>query len=425
VLFVRVCRNGVDPERIEQRRRSHGQSAAREGKAMKILRILAAGLFGVALAAQPSALIGQENTTTGSIHGHVTNPAGEPVTNGEVRLTTDRTAGSSLTRKYEYTFPLDAQGNYKGTDIKPGNYVGVVFQQGNSVDFNPNATVAAGEDKAVDFDMTRKEYLDKMSPADKAKLEAYKKQNSAAQQANAKIANLNTLLKEARDATKAGDYAGAIKAMNDATTAKPDEPLLWDTLGDAQLGEANAAEKAAKANHTTDASVPGKFDAAIASYQKAVDLNSKAAKPNPELAATADNQLGQAYGKVGKTKEAADAYNAAATADPPKAGMYFFNEAATLFNAGDTDAAAAAADKAIAADPTKADAYYIKGQALIGKATVDPKTNTITAPPGCVEAYQKYLELDPTGPRAEEVKGILQGIGQQVETKYKAGSKKK
>lgn len=389
---------------------------------MKILRILAACVFGVALAAQPSVLVAQD---TGSIHGHVINPAGQPLANGEVRLTTDKSPGNAATRKYDYTFPVDAQGDYKGSGIKPGSYAAVAFQQGRSVDFNPNVTITAGQDQAVDFDMTRKEYIDKMTPEEKAALEEYKKQNAAAQQANAKIANLNNLLKQARDATKAGDYATAIKAMTDATAAKPDEPLLWDTLGDAQLGEAVAADKAAKASHATDASVPTKFQAAIASYQKAIDLNSKAAKPNPELTATAENQLGQAYGKLGKTKEAADAYTAAATADPAKAGMYDFNEAATLFNAGDTDGAAAAADKAIAADPNKAEAYYIKGQALIGKATVDPKTNKITAPPGCVEAYQKYLELAPNGPFAAEVKGILQGIGEQIETKYKAPPKKK
>ena len=87
--------------------------------------------------------------------------------------------------------------------------------------------------------------------------------------------------------------------------------------------------------------------------------------------------------------------------------------------------AAAAADKAIAADPTKVDAYYIKGQALIGNATVDPKTNVITAPPDCIAAYQKYLELAPTGPHAEEIKQILEGIGAKVETNYKAAPAKK
>ena len=136
--------------------------------------------------------------------------------------------------------------------------------------------------------------------------------------------------------------------------------------------------------------------------------------PTSELAAAANNQLAQAYGKTGKTKDASDAYEAAAKADPTKAGMYYFNEAATLFNANDMDGAAAAADKAIAADPTKVDAYYIKGQALMQKATVDPKTQKITAPPECIAAYQKYLELAPTGPHAEEIKGILQGIGATV-----------
>jgi tetratricopeptide (TPR) repeat protein len=106
--------------------------------------------------------------------------------------------------------------------------------------------------------------------------------------------------------------------------------------------------------------------------------------------------------------------------------MYYYNEAATLYNAGKLEEAAAAADKAIAADPKRADAYYIKAQSLIPKATVDPKTQKIVAPPGCVEAYQQYLELVPEGPRSDEVKGILAGIGAEVKSSYKAtkGGKK-
>ena len=76
-----------------------------------------------------------------------------------------------------------------------GSYVGVVFQQGHTIDFLP-VTIAAGEDKTFDFDMTRKEYLDKMSPADKEALEEYKKKNAeVVAAANAKIGNLNNLLK--------------------------------------------------------------------------------------------------------------------------------------------------------------------------------------------------------------------------------------
>ncbi len=390
---------------------------------MKIFGMKIAGAacaLGLATLGMPTLVLAQ---ATGSIHGHVTNPAGTPVNKGDVKLTTDRAAGPMASKKFEYTFPLDANGDYKGDGIKPGTYAAVAFQGPVNADFNMNVNITAGDNKTVDFDMTRKEYIDKMSPEEKANLEEVKKANAAAVAANAKISNLNTLLKQARLDTQSGNYAAAIKAMTDATVAKPDEDLLWDALGDAQLGEANAADKAAKANHTTDSSIPDKYAAAVTSYTKAQTLNAAAAKPNPELAATLDNQLGQALGRIGKTKESAAAYEAAATADKAKAGMYYYNEAATLFNANDADGASAAADKAITADPTKADAYYIKGQALIQKATVDSKTNKVTVPPGCVEAYQKYLELVPEGPRADEVKGILQGIGEPIKSSYKAPKK--
>ena len=153
--------------------------------------------------------------------------------------------------------------------------------------------------------------------------------------------------------------------------------------------------------------------------------NAKAAKPSTEVVYAANNQLGQALGKIGKTKESADAFDAAAKADPTKAASAYYNEAAILFNANDIDGAAAAADKAIAADPTKADAYFIKGQALVQKVTVDPKTNVVTAPPECVAAYQKYLELAPTGPHAQDVKDVLAGIGVKIDTSYRAAPAKK
>jgi tetratricopeptide (TPR) repeat protein len=396
----------------------------------RIAGSLAACFVGLAMLAQPGHLMAQAAAT---IHGHVQNPAGQTVTEGEVRLTTDKNP-SAAGAKFEYTFPLGSSGNYQGTDIKPGTYIVLFFQQGRSVDFMVGQSFAAGENKTVDFDMTRPEYISKMSPADRDALEEYKKKNAEVTAANSKIESLNGLLKTARTDTAAGNFDGAVKAMTDATTAKPDEPILWDTLGDAQLGLANAAAKTAHDNKTTDLSLGDKYQAAITSYQKALSLNATSAKPNPDVVAAANNQMAQALGHIamgttppdaGKLKEASAAYEAAAKADPAKAAMYYFNEAATAFNGNDIDGAAAAADKAIAADPTKVDAYYIKGQALVQKATVDPATNKITAPPDCIAAYNKYLELAPTGPHAEEIKGILAGIGAAVPGTYKAPPTKK
>jgi tetratricopeptide (TPR) repeat protein len=277
----------------------------------------------------------------------------------------------------------------------------------------------------VNFDMSRKEYIDKMTPEEKKALEDYKKQVATQLAANSKIQNLNAMLTQARTDTKAGNYDAAITAMKSATTTKPDEAILWIALADAQLGAADAAAKEAKAagKPPTDPAIVQKYTDAADSYKKGIELNAASKKPSPDTAGTAYNQMGQAYARMGDTKAASDAYEMAAKAQPAQAGMYYYNEAATMYNVGKTDEAAVAADKAITADPKRADAFYLKGQALITKATVDPKTQKITAPPECVAAYQQYLELAPTGAHAEEVKAILAGIGEQVKSTYKAPKK--
>ena len=413
---------------------------------MRIAGALAAGLLGLVWLAQAGRLMAQATATapaeapaaavgTAGIHGHVNDPTGLPVTSGEVRLTTDKNP-NNVDRKFEYTFPIDASGNYKGSGIKPGNYVAVVYQNNNTVDFM-SAPMMAGEDKTVDFDMSRKAYIDKMSPAERDQMEELKKANAATMAKNAKIETLNALMKQAVADMQAGDYASAIKAMSDATTAKPDEAILWETLGDAQMGDAVAADTKAKASHTTDATVPDKLTAAETSYQKALTLNAAAAKPRPELPAAANNQLGAVYGRLAMTYEAADkdkrsdamksmaaAYDAAAKADAKGAVKYYLNESVMLYNAslktGVADGLADAADKAIAADPTRADAYFFKAEGLAPLITMGPDGKTLVAPPGLVDACNQYIKLAPAGVHAADLKGILAGLQEQVQTNYKA-----
>ena len=78
----------------------------------------------------------------------------------------------------------------------------------------------------------------------------------------------------------------------------------------------------------------------------------------------------------------------------------------------------------IAADPNRPDPYFIKGQALIAKSGFDAKTQKIVPPPGCVDAYQKYLQLAPDGTHAEAVKEVLTSLGEKIDTSYKASKKK-
>lgn len=340
----------------------------------------------------------------GKIHGTITNAIGAPVNSGEIRLTTDRSSEADK-RKYEYTFPVDATGNYKGDGVKPGDYLLVYFDQNKSVDYIDHIIIKSNEDLAQNDDMTREEYQKTLTPEQKKEYADIKSKNASALANNAKVANVNALLTKARAEMKANDYDSALTDMQQAAAAKGDEPLVQFELGNAQLG--------AK-----------KYDDAITTYQKAAELNAASKKPANDLNAAIYGQLGLAYAHTGKADDASKSFDKAAQIDPTKAGQYFYNEAAVLSNMGKSDEANAAADKAIAADPNRAESYYIKGQALIGKSTLDPKSQKIVPPPGCLEAYTKYLELDPNGRHAADVKAIISGFDDKIVNNYRAGHKK-
>ena len=349
--------------------------------------------------ASPSPAAG---ATTASIHGHAQDPLDQPVVNTKVEITTDGKTALD-------TFMTDANGDYKGSGIKPGTYTVLLFgdikgkdgkiTQG-IIDYQQNVKFTAGTDAQVDFDMTRQAYISKLPPDVQKQIAIVRKQNAATQQENSKIKNVNKLIVDARTARKAGNFDQAIALDTQATQAKPDVGLTWYELGDSEL--------AAK-----------KYPDAATNYKKALTLLAVEKAPKPDVIAAADNNLGEALAKSGDVNDAVTAYETAAKADPTQAGMYYTNEAIVLFKTGQGDAAGAAADKAIAADPNRAIAYYIKGWSLVQHATIDPKTNKIVLPAGCADAYHKFLSLAPTGPLAEDAQNILQQAGETIHSSYK------
>ncbi|MGA3048114.1 MAG: tetratricopeptide repeat protein [Terracidiphilus sp.] len=374
---------------------------------------------------------------TGTIHGHVTNPVGTPTTSGTVSLSNDDGHTS------KFSFPVDSNGDYKGT-ATPGTYM-VIYRAPDTppdkmVDSFSNIKIVAGQDVLQDVDMSRKEYIDKLDPEQKKQLEELKAKNSEALKANAVIKVLNADIKTAAQDFKDADGAplaaaqalGATAAKADVdakvaeiraakytevetlmlkdTAMRPAESVLWAQLGQAQKGLK-------------------KYDEATASFKKVLELEATAKKPNPQVQGAANEGLGEIAARQGKVPEANAAYDAAVKANPPQASLYLKNEAVIFFQSNNSDAQVAAADEAIKAnpnpnDPNLAILYYLKGQGMIQKATFDTKTNRIVLPPGCAEAYQKYLELAPTGQYAKDVQGILDQAGQKVTTTYKAGKSK-
>jgi len=379
------------------------------------------------------ALAQQPTVQMGKIHGHVTNPSGAPETSGSVSLSAD--GGHSS----KYTFPVDQNGDYSG-EAAAGKYT-AIFRLPNTppdkmIDSFDNVEITAGQDVLQDFDMTRQAFIDKLPPEQQKQLEELRKKNAEALKENSVIKGLNTDLKTSAEDIREADAARAtaiqqlgasaskadidakeaeIKAekykaieamMTKDTAAKPDAAVLW-----AQLGQAQAGLK--------------EYDAAIVSFKKALDVDSKSPKPNAVIQGLAQSGLGEVYARTGKVPEANAAYDAAAKANPSQAPLYLRNEAVIFFQSGNADAQVAAADEAIKVDPNQAILYYLKGQGLVSKATLDPKTQRIVLPEGCADAYQKYLELAPNGPYANDVKGILQQAGQKVSSSYSAGKKKK
>lgn len=340
---------------------------------------------------------------TAKIHGHNQDPVGAPMGKSIVKLSKDGAA-----KDVKYTFTADANGDYKGEEIVPGSYyVTLDNAEGKDVDQFTDVKFAAGVDVMQDFDLGRPEYMTKLSPEQRKAAEELRKKNSETLKENSQIKNLNANLKLAREANKAKNFAEAETLMKEATVAKPMASVLWLELGVAQVGQK-------------------KNDDALVSLNKTVEIESTAKKPSVDIQAAANNALGEVYANLGKLPESVAAYDAAAKADPKGAAMYYANEAIILDRQGHVDETVAAADKAIAADPTRPISYYLKGKALVGKSTIDPKTGKLIAPPGCLEAYQKYLEVAPTGPMAGEVKSILAEMtATHVQNTYKAPTKKK
>jgi tetratricopeptide (TPR) repeat protein len=368
---------------------------------------------------------------TGKIHGKVTNPTGAPQSNGNIALTKDT--------KEIATFPVDANGEFTGS-APPGTYTMVYRTPGLAADKVTdkieNIKIVVGQDTEADDDMSRKEYIDSLPEETRKQLADMKTHNAEAIKANAVIKNLNVDLKQAMadihdaDGAKAAaqqqlgasaakadidakesqikteKYTDVVTLMTKDTGLRPTESVLWAYLGQGDLGLK-------------------KYDDAETAFKKALELDTASKKPRPEIQGLANSGLGEIYARTGKVPDAAAAYDAAVKIDPTKAGFYYKNEAVIYSQVGNGDAQAAAADKAIAAAPTDPVPYYLKGQALIAKATVDPKTQRIVLPEGCGEAYQKYLELAPDGIYATDVKGILDSAGQKVNSSYKATAKKK
>jgi tetratricopeptide (TPR) repeat protein len=344
---------------------------------------------------------------TGSVKGVCRDSEGKPITEGTVEWL-------SLDTGRKYTLKLNKKGEYFSLGISPGKYKATLFAPDGKELFHYNGVQVGLDELTQDFDLKKEQTAaaqgQGLTPEQIKAMQESKEKN---QKEQTTVKTLNDKLNAAKTAAEAGDFDTAISTMTEATQLDPTRDLLFFKLAD--------YDRLSAPKQTDPAEKQKRYEAASANYQKAIEL--KTANPDPKDAeanvklAAYYNNLAEVYAKSGKIDDAVASYNKAAQLDPTRAGQYNFNIGAVLTNAGKVDDAIAAFDKVIAADPQKAEAYYWKGVNMIGKATL--KGDKMVAPDGTSEAFNKYLELAPTGPYAQPAKDMLASIGASVETGFK------
>jgi tetratricopeptide (TPR) repeat protein len=355
--------------------------------------------------------------SSGSVTGTCKDSQGNPIVDAIVVY-------NNQDNGQKYPLKTNKKGQYFSLGLSPGKYNVILYKNaddqkaGKEMDHVNGFTVQIGDNNPLDFDIKKEqENTAKGIGLTPEQLKQMQEQQEKQKKEVNTVKSLNEKLNEAKTDADAGNYDGAVAALTQATQVDPSRDLIWFKLAD--------YERMSATKQTDTTEKQKRLDSAIEDYNKAIDL--KKATPDKDANAQAKtlaayyNNLAEAYAKENKVDDAVKTYALAAQTDPSAAGQYLFNTGAVLTNAGKVDDAIAAFDKVIAADPNKADAYYWKGVNMIGKATL--QGSKMVAPEGTAEAFQKYLELQPTGNYADAAKQMLASIGAPVETTF--GSKKK
>ena len=349
-----------------------------------------------------------------AIEGDVKGEDGTPVVGAVIKIVRTDIKGN-------YHCSTNKKGHYFYNGLPSGVYNVSVEVGGKEMDVLNGVHTRLGDTLPVNFDLQKsaqqrsarsaqigaagasgtglsKEQERSMSKEEREKYEKIAKEREGQMKKN----------KELNDAYTAGttamenkDYDAAIVSLTKAGEIDPKQLAVWQHLAEAYV---SAAQKKSGAE----------FEALMA---KAIEVYGKALEVGPTDAGTHSN-LAIALGKAKKFPEMEAETLKAAELDPPKAGQFYYNMGASLVNAGQSEQASGAFKKAIEIDPKHADSYYQYGVYLIGKASF-AADGKVTPVPGTVEAFQKYLELAPTGQFAEQAKAMLESVNAKVDTAYK------
>jgi tetratricopeptide (TPR) repeat protein len=355
-----------------------------------------------------------------ALEGKVQDDQGQPLKGALIKIERTDIRG-------HYQVKTDKKGHYYYGGLPLGTYRVSVEIDGKEADFVNNVRTHLGDPLELNFDLKQvkerqqemqkaaetgtltKEQERSLTPEQKAAIEKRAKEQAEQMKKNKE---LNDAFNAGREAETAKNWQAAVDGFEKASTIDPTQTVVWAHLADSYINLAGTK---------TGADQQAAMDKGLNAYQKAIAL-----KPDDP---SFHNNYALALVKAKKLDEAKAELTKAATLDPANAAKYYYNLGAVLVNTGQTEQAGEAFKKAIDANPNYAPAQYQYGIYLVSKATTTADGKVIP-PDGTIQAFQKYLELDPNGPYAEQAKGMLQTLTGTVQTRYvnpdeKKSSKKK
>lgn len=298
-----------------------------------------------------------------------------------------------------YEVKTDKKGNYFYMGLPSGpntRYKVELHREGQVVWQLTDVMVATQEYRRVDIDLAKERARQQAGMT-----EEQRKQQEEEQKAAEKYKSMEEHYSLGMDYVQQKQYVQAVSQLEAATELDASQYAVWAQLGVAYTGA-------------------NQIDKAITAYEKALAL-----KPDPE--AGIYNNLARLYVRKGRVEDAKQAYEKAAAADPAKATMYYFNMGIELINLGAMKDALEPLRKVVELDPKRAEAHYRIGVCLfsLAESKIEGGVVKTVLQPGTVEAFQKYLELEPKGEFASDAQLYLQAIEAQVPASLGTKKKKK
>jgi len=194
----------------------------------------------------------------------------------------------------------------------------------------------------------------------------------------AAVTALKKILDEAVAASNAGKFDDAIAGFQKAVETQPVCSACYYNIG------YNYAQKK-------------DYDNAVTNYKKAIEQKPDYADAYAGLASVynAQRKFDDAAAASAKATELASALNAPGGATGGADAL--FNQGVVLWNGGKVAEAKKAFESAIQANPNHAEAHYQLGMALVNEGNLA----------GAATEFETYLKIAPDGPNAATAKGLV------------------